>query len=120
MGVSNSCRKQSVLSIINLGACLYSVLWMINPVSQNIYALGLAVLVWLISAFLLNGKTLYYLIMVNRKSFIIWLWPLVMAVYSLAGHMNFSLSYFVYIFIGFMIPFYIFDKNENSFIILFY
>lgn len=111
MGISKCCRKQSILSIINLVACLYCVLWMINPVSNNIYTIGVAVLVWLLSAFLLNGKTLYN-IMLNRKSFLIWLWPLVMAFYSLAGHMNFSFAYFIYIFIGFMIPFYVFDRNE--------
>lgn len=111
MGTSECYRKQNTISIINLLACLYSVLWMINPVSSNIYTIGVAVLVWVLSAFLLNRSALYYLMM-NKKSVIIWLWPLVMAFYSLTGHMNFSLSYFIYIIIGFMIPFYVYDRNE--------
>lgn len=103
-------RRQNILTIISIVACAYSVVWMINPIHSNIYAITIAIAIWILSAICIRGRVLYRLFF-SKSSVVIWLWPLVMIFYSMLGHMEFSFSYFIYMIIGFMIPFYLLDNN---------
>lgn len=100
-----TCRC-SVLTFISFLLASYCVIWLINPISSNIYALGICLLMWYSIAFIMNSKTIGKLLF-GTKSIYIWIWPLVMLIYSSFDHMKFSLSYFIYILIGFIVPYYI-------------
>ncbi|CAI3259716.1 hypothetical protein CIRMBP1286_00418 [Enterococcus cecorum] len=103
-------RRQNILTMINITACVYSVIWMINPIHSNINAITIAIAIWILSAICIRGRVFYRLFF-SKSSVAIWLWPLVMIFYSIWGHMEFSFSYFIYMIIGFMIPFYLLDNN---------
>lgn len=103
--------QYSVLTIISFLLACYCVIWFINPISSNIYMLGICLLIWYNIAFIMNSKTIGRLLF-GFKSIYIWTWPLVMLIYSLFEHMKFSLSYFVYIMIGFIVPYYILTDKK--------
>lgn len=109
--ISIRIKKQPILTGISLLIAVYCVIWLINPISSNIYALGGCILAWYIIATVIDSRTILYLLF-SRKTAWIWVWPLVMTLYSLFGHMEFSLSYFVYILIGFIAPYYILTDKE--------
>ena len=91
-------HQRGFLWLIQLILCSCIVIWLINPVSENIYLLLIFTVAWVVVTTLMYGS-LYIRIFLNVKTLPIFLWPVVLCLYSIVGHASFSLSYIMYLFV---------------------
>lgn len=71
--------------------------WLINPVSENIYVLAMMMIIWMGIAYLRGSRSLSIVFLKKWYAWV-YLWILIMFLYSCVGHTTFSLSYVMYLF----------------------
>ena len=71
--------------------------WLINPVSENIYVLAMMMIIWMGIAYLRGARSLSIVFLKKWYAWV-YLWILIMFLYSCVGHTTFSLSYVMYLF----------------------
>ena len=99
-----------LLQLISL--CLI-VVWLINPISSNIYELAVLTFIWLVTTLLLYGKVFFNAY--RRLPMLgMLVWPFVLLLLSMAGHSVFGLSYIMYFFIFGIGQFYLIVRDKKT------
>lgn len=96
---SKEIQKEPItfLWLVQLFFALGIAIWLINPISKNVFLLMGMTLGWLVVTFIRSSGYLSY-IFLNKKYSKVYIWIAVLFVYSLVGHTDFPLTYIMYTF----------------------
>lgn len=110
-------HQNSLLWYVQLLLCSGIVLWLLNPISEDIYILAGIVISWIIITTLMYGK-LFFRIFLKKRNMYLFLWPIILVLYDFAGHASFSVSYIMYMFVFEIGVFYLIvgDKKTAKYI----
>ncbi len=113
----NHKKTYGVMWFIQLIFACCIVCWLLNPISSNITLLTAFTVGW-ISVTILMYKNDFMNIYSSGEALKMYIWPIILLFYGLAGHATFSFSYVLYIIIFCIGVFYLIIRDRKSCLII--
>ena len=111
-------KQKGILWLLQLVSLCLIVIWLINPVSSQIYMLAIYVTVWF-AATIINYGAVFLRMYQKSPMITMFAWLLILFLYSLANHSEFSLSFIMYLICFGIGSFYLQVRDKKTSIVVF-